>query len=223
MENHSNSVGTYGLKKIPSKSCLHDMTKRFAQRMDEIMDILLAQAKSDARGTLAGDSTGFSIMKYEEWEDAKKGFVSRREFNKLHILMAPHGMIVTCEVTGGRVHDSPIFRDMMRRIPDGNGYVLLDAAYLSKKNCKIIAEKRRRSVICPKENSRSKGFNEMAEMLRWHRDDPAGFDKEYHQRSLVENTFSVMKERFGSVVRAKKASMRKLHLMLRCICYNLIA
>lgn len=37
-------------------------------------------------------------------EDAKNGIIPRREFNKLHILMAPHMMIVTCEVSAGRAH-----------------------------------------------------------------------------------------------------------------------
>ena len=62
----------------------------------------------------------------------------------------------------------------------------------------------------------------MGQMLKWHRDDPDGFNKVYHERSLVETAFSVIKERFGTVVHAKKFVMRKLQLVLRCICYNLI-
>ncbi len=126
-------------------------------------------------------------------------------------------------MTYGRRHDSPVLRDMYGRIPHGTGYVLLDAAYLAHKNCSMIAESGREPVICPKKNSVPSGFSPMGRMLRWHRDDPDGFAKIYGQRSLVENTFSVIKERFGAVARARTAVMRKLQLALKCICYNLVA
>ena len=45
------------------------------------------QARGDAaRGSLLGDSSGFPIMQYEDWEDAKSGIISRRRFVKLHVL-----------------------------------------------------------------------------------------------------------------------------------------
>ncbi len=75
----------------------------------------------------------------------------------------------------------------------------------------------------PKENSVPRGFGPMGRMLKWHRDDPNGFKKAYHRRSLVEGVFSVIKERFGAVARARTAPMRRVHLSLMCICYNLVA
>ena len=223
MNEHSGSVNMYGLKKVPSKSGLHGWARELAGRIDLVVGLLGAQAGKDARGTLLGDSSGFSIMRYEDWEDAKKGIISRREFNKLHILMAPHGMIVTCEVTAGRAHDSPVFRGMYESVPPGDGHVILDAAYLARANCDAITRGGRTPVICPKKNSRPNGFHAMGAMLRWHRDDPEGFGRVYHQRSLVETAFSVIKERFGAVARARTLVMRKLRLALKCVCYNLVA
>lgn len=223
MNEHAGSVNMYGLKKVPSKSGLHDWAKSLAGMVDAMINLLGAQAAECARGTLLGDSSGFSIMRYEDWEDAKKGIISRREFSKLHILMAPHGMITTCEVTAGRAHDSPVFREMYKRVPRGGGHVILDAAYLAKANCNAIARSGRDPVICPKKNSRPNGYHAMGKMLRWRRDDPEGFGKAYHRRSLVETAFSVIKERFGAVARAKTLAMRKLRLVLKCICYNLVA
>ena len=98
---------------------------------------------------------------------------------------------------------------MYRIIPDGDGYVKLDAAYLARENCDIIAKSGRKPVICPKSNSSVKGFHPMGQMLKWHHDDPDGFNEVYHERSLVETAFSVIKERFGAVARAKKFVMRK--------------
>ena len=221
MHTHKGMINCYGLESVPLKSNLWNMAKRLADKIELLYALLLLQAGKDAKGTLAGDSSGFSITRYEDWEDAKKGIVSRKLFDKLHVLVSPHGMIVACEVTRGRAHDSPIFRDMFKMVPDGSGHVLLDAAYLAKQNCQIIADSGRTPVICPKENSKPRGFSPMGKMLRWHRDDHEGFDKVYHQRSLVENVFSVMKERYGATARARTSVMRKLQLTLKCICYNL--
>ena len=34
-----------------------------------------------------GDSSRFSIMQYEDWEDAKRGIVSRHKFVKIHVIV----------------------------------------------------------------------------------------------------------------------------------------
>ena len=142
---------------FPSKSTLHNMARESSGKIDEIMELLLAQAGNDAQGTIMGDPSGFSIMKYVDREDAKAGKVSRPGFDKLHVPVAPHGMISACEVTDGRRHDSPVFRSMYKTIPDGSGDVLLDAACLARESCTIIADSGRRPVICPKPNSVPRG------------------------------------------------------------------
>ncbi len=223
MDDHSGSVNMYGLKKVYSKSYVQQWAADLGDQMGFVLGLLLARAGEDASGTLLGDSSGFSIIKYEDWDDAKRGIISRREFNKLHILIAPHGRIVTCAVTAGRTHDSPVFREMYRRIPEGGGDTILDAAYLARENCRVIARSGRRPVICPKSNSAARGLHPMGQMPKWHRDDRDGFEEVYHQRSLVETAFSSIKERFGAVARAKTFKMRHLQLALKCICYNLIA
>ena len=44
-------------------------------------------------------------MQYEDWEDAKRGIISRRRFVKLHVLADARGKkIVSCEVTKGTAH-----------------------------------------------------------------------------------------------------------------------
>ena len=223
LEANPGSLHVCGLKAVPSKSCLHAAAKRLAEKQEVLAETILRQAGSDAHGPLLGDATGFSINVYADWEDAKKGIVSRRQFVKLHILVAPHGKIVACMVTPGRTHDSPIFRKMIARVPDGDGHVMLDSAYDARANCKMIYDSGRKPVIWPRKNHTAKGFNPRAEMLRWFRRDQDGFEKVYHQRSLVESVFSSMKERFGSVVAAKTLPMQRLQVILRNICYNLVA
>ena len=84
MELHPGTVNAYGLKdSIKIVTAQHG--KSAVSRTEQLAGLLLAQAGDDACGTVIGDSSGFSIMNYVDWEEAKKGLVSRREFDKLHV------------------------------------------------------------------------------------------------------------------------------------------
>ena len=121
--------------------------------------IIERQAGSYARGSRLGDATGVAIIRYAEWEDAKRGIVSRREFVKLHIATDVRGRkIVSCAVARGRVHDSPVFQEMIKKVPDGIGCVMLDAGYNAHENYKMIRSTGRRPVICTCKNHVVKGF-----------------------------------------------------------------
>ena len=51
---------------------------------------------------------------------SRKARIFRREFVKLHIVTDVRGRkIVSCAVTRGLAHDSPVFREMIKRVPDG--------------------------------------------------------------------------------------------------------
>ena len=153
-----------------------------------------------------------------------KRVISRREFVKLHIVTDVKGRkIVSCVVTPGRAHDSPVFRDMIKKVPDGTGCVMLDAGYDAHENYKMIRSTGRKPVICTRKNHVVKGFGPRAEMLRWQERNPEEFEDTYHQRSIVESVFSSFKHRFTAVVRAKKMATQRLQLLLRCICYNLLS
>ena len=155
----------------------------------------------------------------------KRVIISRREFVKLHIVTDVKGRkIVSCVVTHGRAHDSPVFRDMIKKVPDGTGCVMLDAGYDAHENYKMIRNTGRKPVICTRKNHVVKGFGPRAEMLRWQERNPKEFEDTYHQRSIVESVFSSFKHRFTAVVRAKKKmATQRLQLLLRCICYNLLS
>ncbi len=101
--------------------------------------------------------------------------------------------------------------------------MILDAAYDSYENCRVIADGGRTPVICPRTGYTVHGFNARSKMLRWHKKDPEGFEKTYHQRSLVESAFSSIKARFDSTVRAMSLPMQSLRLTLKVFCYNLVS
>ena len=123
-------------------------------------------------GTLLVDSSGFSIAKYIDWQNAKYGNISVRLFAKLHIMHTLHGMACAAVVTPGKSDDSPYLRAMIETLPEGDGNVLAGAAHGGIKNCNAIRDSGRRTVIDSKSNAVIKGFNTRAEMLRFPRGAP---------------------------------------------------
>ena len=223
IESHQGLLYLYGLKKVPSKSCLHHAAAVFAD-CPRIHEIVCRQARGDAQRSLLEDSGGFSVMQYEDWEDAKRGIISRRRFVKLHVLADARGKkIVSCEVTKGTAHDSPWFRRIFARVPGGAGCVMLDAAYDAYENYRVIRYSSRRPVIDPRKDRTLKGYNPRAEIPRWRKENPEAFERTCHRRSLVESVFSPLKARFGAVVAAKTLPLQRLQLILRSICYNLLS
>ena len=210
LQTHQGTLRMYGLKTVPSKSCLHYAATIIAD-YGWLHEIIEMQAGSQARGSLPGDSTGVAIDQYADWEDAKRGLISRREFIKLHVVVDIEGRkIVSCAVTRGRAHDSPVFLEMFKRVPDGTGCVMLDAGYDATKNYKMIRDVGRRPVICTRKNHVARGFGPRAEMIRWQEKDPEEFEKTYHRHSIVEFVFSSFKCRFTAVIRAKVLPTQRL-------------
>ena len=223
IEPHQGLLHMYGLKRVPSKSCLHHAAVVLAgcAKIQGIVGMLAGDA---ARGSLLGDSSVFSIMQYEDWQDAKSGIISRRRFVKLHVLADARGKkIVSCEVTKGTAHDSPWLRWIFARVPGGAECVMLDAAYDVYENYRAIRYSGRRPVIDPRKDHTLKGYNPRAEMIRWQEKNPEEFEKAYHRRSIVESMFSSFKFRFTAVVRAKTLPTQRLQLLFRCACCNLLS
>ena len=143
----SRTLHMYGLKTVPSKSCLHHAATIVAD-YEWLHEIIERQAGSYARGSLLGDATGVAIIRYAEWEDAKKGIISGANSSNCIVIDVSGRKIVSCAVTQRRAHDSPVFREMIKKIPDGAGYVMLDAGYDAHENYKMIRNTGRRPVIC---------------------------------------------------------------------------
>ncbi len=73
---------------------------------------------------------------------------------KLHPLIALDNLaILNLGITKGTRHDSPILEKLLKPIPKGAGDTCLDPAYLSRRNCNLIANKGRTPIIKPKRNT----------------------------------------------------------------------
>jgi len=60
--------------------------------------------------------------------------------------------ILNLSITEGTRNDSPVLKGLLGPIPKGSGDACLDPAYLSRRNCNLIARKGRSPIIKPKRN-----------------------------------------------------------------------
>ena len=131
--------------------------------------------------------------------------------------------ILKTRITKGSKHDSPMLHHLLKGIPKGEGILCGDSAYLSRRNCNLIAEKGRTPYIRPKKNSKMKARGSQAwrSMIKLYREDRKMFDRHYHQRSLVESVYSVLKTVFGNHLTSRRKKAQRRELICRVVAYNI--
>ena len=172
---------------------------------------------------LAADSTGFSILRYETWLTVK-GKRRRHRYLKLHLLIALANLaILNQNITKGTRNDSPILSRLLKPIPRGEGDLCADPAYLSRRNCNLIAKKGRNPIIKPKRNTtiRKHGSQPWCDMLTLWLEDQNTFLKRYHQRSKAESVYSALKRCYGNHLASRRRTAQRRELHLRTLSYNI--
>ena len=143
---------------------------------------------------------------------------------KLHLIIALANLaILNQSITKGTKHDSPILKGLLRPIPKGVGDTCLDAAYLSRQNCTLIAKKGRSPIIKPKRNTtiRKRGSQAWRDMMTLWFEDEATFLKRYHQRSKAESVYSALKRCYGNYLASHKRRAQRRELHLKTLTYNI--
>ena len=172
---------------------------------------------------LAADSSGFGTHRYETWLTVK-GRRKRRGYVKLHLLIALSNLaILNLHITKGTRHDSPILKRLLRPIPKGHGDACLDPAYLSRRNCNLIAKKGRNPIIKPKRNVtiRKRGSQPWRDMITLWLEHQTTFLKRYHQRSKAESIYSALKRCYGNHLSSRRQRAQRHELHLKTLSYNI--
>jgi len=100
------------------------------------------------------DSSVFSTQRYDPLLTAKDKQKKRRRYVKLHLLIALRNLaILNLDISEGTRHDSTILKTLLKPIPKGVGDTCLDGAYLSRRNCNLIAKKGRMPIIKPEQHN----------------------------------------------------------------------
>jgi hypothetical protein len=179
--------------------------------------------KTLSKRGLAADSTGYGTHRYETWLTIKGG-EKRRGYLKLHLLIALANLaILNQNITRGTRNDSPILKTLLKPLPKSSGDLCADPAYLSRRNCNLIATKGRTPIIKPKRNTtiRKHGSQPWRDMITLWLEDQTTFLKRYHQRSKAESVYSALKRCYGNHLSSHKRTAQRRELHLRTLSYNI--
>lgn len=174
------------------------------------------------------DSSGFSTVLYESWNNAKyKKHREMRSFRKAHVMSGVKTNVITAvNITRGTAGDSPEFIPLVRRT---SKYFIIreisaDKAYSSRDNLNEVSKQGAIPYIPFKEGStgRSRGAMIWMRMYRYFTEHRAEFDEHYHKRSNAESTFAMIKRKLGVNLRNKKEVSQENKILLKCLAHNII-
>lgn len=131
--------------------------------------------------------------------------------------------MTSCEITGRHANDSPQFpalvNDTARNFKIKE--VSADKAYSSKDNLKVVAKHGGSPYIPFKTSATGEGGGLWEKMFHYyslHRDE---FMEQYHKRSNVESTFSMIKAKFGGYLRSKADTSQVNEALLKVLSHNI--
>lgn len=173
------------------------------------------------------DSTGFSSNQFGRWFNYKynKETVCRN-WIKAHVMIGTKtNMVTSIELTKAHGADSPQLAPLVEKTCENFNVkeVSADMAYLSRKNLQIIVNNGAVPFIPFKENSQpnKKGSMIWAKMYQYCKEKPQEFFEQYHRRSNVETTFSMLKQKFGKDVMSKNFTSQTNEVLLKILCHNI--
>ena len=223
LRNNTVMTSKIGLESVPSKSTI-------ARAYGLIPEWYLVEAyraviRTVEIGPLAGDSTGYSYLRFVRWFDVRANrFRDKKGWVKLHAIVDIRTrIIIDCLVTDSVVADINGLYTMLSRFGEGVGDFCLDSAYLARDMCDTIHAMGMTPRIKPKSNTirNARGSQPWREMVSLYMDDRDTFDSEYHQRSVIEAIFAAIKKMYGDCTRCRRRDNRTKEILIRVMCYNI--
>lgn len=192
----------------------------------------------------AVDSSGFSTCRFYQWVDAKyknPKLAQRRAWIKVHLMCGVKTNVVTAvEMTDQYAADCPQFKQLVDTTAQNfvMQEVSADKAYLSAANLQTVVDHAAMPYIPFKSNSASgwglagmRGSDKKAnwkrksdlwrQMYHYYEFNQTWFMQQYHKRSNVETTFSMIKAKFGDALRSKTKTAQINEALCKVLCHNL--
>ncbi len=199
-----------------------------------LLKSLIEQSASPLRAVesdFAVDSSGFSTTTYNRWFDHKYGKQrSKQTWVKTHIMCGVTTHIVTSvEATPYESADNKQLPTLVNQTAKtfAINEVSADKAYSDRENLKAVQVVGGTAFIPFKSNSTGKGdkhhkFDGLwSRMWHFYNFNREVFLQHYHKRSNVETTFSMIKAKFGSAVRAKSPVAQVNEVLCKVLCHNI--
>jgi transposase len=199
-----------------------------------LLKALIEQSASPMKAIetdFAVDSSGFSTSTYNRWFDHKYGKErSKQGWVKTHLMCGVKTHIVTSiEATAYESADNVQFPDLVSKTAKTFeiNEVSADKAYSGRKNLHVVQDLGGTAYIPFMSHSTGQGnhhqkfdglWNRMWHFYNFNRE---AFLQHYHKRSNVETTFSMIKAKFGSSVRAKSPTAQVNEVLCKVLCHNI--
>jgi hypothetical protein len=177
------------------------------------------------------DASGIKVYGEGEWKVRQHGIGYRRTWRKLHLALdGETQQVVAALVTTPDWTDDQILPELLEQIPETISEVKTDGAYdtracyeaIGARGARAVIPPRRTAVIWQHGNSQSPRLDRDENLRAIRARGRRAWKQEsgYHERSLVETSFSRIKRMFGDGVRGRTLDAQHCELMLRCAVMN---
>ena len=190
------------------------------------------------------DSSGFSTCRFYQWVDAKykdPKLMQSRDWIKVHLMCGVKTNIVTAiEISERYAGDSTYFKPLVDATAANFTMqeVSADKAYLSAANLQTVVGHNAMPYIPFKSNSKPtwglgpqrqlnqtiqwrRKSNLWRQMYHYYEINHSWFMQQYHKRSNVESTFSMIKAKFGDGLRSKTKTAQVNEALCKVLCHNI--
>ncbi len=213
----------FHVDRVPTKSVIHrGMDKLNMVYLRKLIRLIVKKFRK-RNMNIAVDSTGFSTSNSSKWFDIRiKSKSSKKEYLKLHVAIdVQTGIIHQFSITDGKAHDSPVFKRLLKYLPQVEK-VMGDAAYSSRKNCQLVHDKNGKPFLSFNDNAtgRAKGFPAWKASFSSYSENEEEWLDEYHDRELVEAVFNSIKQRWNDYITSRKGWFKWRELALKVLVYN---
>lgn len=170
------------------------------------------------------DGSGLKCCGEKEWMRKKHKTTRRRKFVKIHAgIDVSTRHIIFNKTTSSKVHDGTVLPEALEELGNNIDALLADGGYdfkssynLTHPDIKVIIPPRSNAAIDNKTHQRNQAIKHIKEhgKPKWKR------EFGYHQRSLVENTFSRWKTVFGDCMKSKIPDSQQVETTLKSVILN---
>jgi len=177
----------------------------------------------------------------ENWESSKDEILrlsggkcsgvkerKRREFEKTVLAVGTTFKIIAsfARTKSPFSNESPYLKPLLEQVVELYAMVAkvyLDAGYISRENCTLIANAGALPRIFPKKGAsvKTKGSPAWRKMMLEFVEDTQSWLREYHSRSIVEAANSTLKRLFVVPLRKKLVQRKATELLARILVYNI--
>jgi transposase len=177
----------------------------------------------------AVDSSGFSTVQFKRWFDAKYGTgqIDKRQWVKVHLMCGVKTNIVTSvEISSAHAGDSLYFKPLVETTSHNFAMkqVSADKAYSSENNMHLTLVHGAQPFIAFRTNATAgnrRSGSVWKRLFLEYQYNQEYFMSQYHKRSNVETTFSMIKAKFGERLRSKTETAQVNEVLCKVLCHNL--